>query len=577
MTTKNLIFSAILVTLSCYESVGMFADLYIRVSTEEQRQYGYSQRYQMEVLRFYCNTNLLEIGRVVYEECSARNFNRPEWNKLFFLYKSKKLLTPRILLFTKWDRFSRNTGDAYFMINQLSSLGIKAMAVEQPLDLSIPETKMMMAFYLAVPEVENERRGINIRQGLYRGSREGRYMGKPPIGYKSKVNAAGIKTIEPVQPYAHLIKIAFEELAEGVHNTSEVYRYIVTLGFDKSESCLRDALRNPTYCGKVHVVGMAECQLSYAQGLHQPIITVAIFDKAQQNMDRRRVYPRRTIANSNLPMRGQLICPSCKRILTGSGSKGRHKVYYYYHCLSSCGKRFNVDLVHKDFLRFLQSLTPNRYFADRYIATFNFFTSKSLNEDLVQQTILQNRITEQEAKITKAQSLLLSETIDPVEYKSLKQDCRQKIEVLEELIANSISDINRKNNLIIEKRDFIHHIDQLYQLLPTKEKKEFIALLFPYGLTLTPSCFIVESISPSLQVIYREKSHLGHLTSLHDHPANDSVQIDQLYEPPFIKQLIAEIMTNYTFITSKQAIDIARYFRKIINFSTLQVMEHSLE
>jgi len=37
--------------------------------------------------------------------------------------------------------------------------------IEQPLDLSIPENKMMLAFYLAAPEVENDRRGLILFSG----------------------------------------------------------------------------------------------------------------------------------------------------------------------------------------------------------------------------------------------------------------------------------------------------------------------------------------------------------------------------------------------------------------------------
>jgi site-specific DNA recombinase len=51
--------------------------------------------------------------------------------------------------FTKWDRFSRNAGDAYQMINILRKVGVEPQAIEQPLDLSVPENKMMLAFYLA--------------------------------------------------------------------------------------------------------------------------------------------------------------------------------------------------------------------------------------------------------------------------------------------------------------------------------------------------------------------------------------------------------------------------------------------
>lgn len=52
----------------------------------------------------------------------------------------------------KWDRFSRNAGDAYQMINTLRKLGVEPQAIEQPLHLSIPENKMILAFYWPIPK-----------------------------------------------------------------------------------------------------------------------------------------------------------------------------------------------------------------------------------------------------------------------------------------------------------------------------------------------------------------------------------------------------------------------------------------
>jgi hypothetical protein len=56
------------------------------------------------------------------------------------------------------------------MINTLRKLGVKPQAIEQPLDLQIPENKMMLAFYLAAPEVENDRRSLNVIHGMRRAS-----------------------------------------------------------------------------------------------------------------------------------------------------------------------------------------------------------------------------------------------------------------------------------------------------------------------------------------------------------------------------------------------------------------------
>ena len=116
------------------------ADLYIRVSTDEQADKGYSQRNQEEVLRRYCDLNSITVRKVIFEDHSAKIFNRPAWASfLKSLYRQKGQTD--LVLFTKWDRFSRNAADAYQMINTLRKLGIEPQAIEQPLDLTIPKTR----------------------------------------------------------------------------------------------------------------------------------------------------------------------------------------------------------------------------------------------------------------------------------------------------------------------------------------------------------------------------------------------------------------------------------------------------
>ena len=63
-----------------------------------------------------------------------------------------------------WDRFSRNTTDSYEMIRKLKGYGVEVQAIQQPLDLSIPETKVLLAIYLTMPHVDNERRSIKVTE-----------------------------------------------------------------------------------------------------------------------------------------------------------------------------------------------------------------------------------------------------------------------------------------------------------------------------------------------------------------------------------------------------------------------------
>jgi len=81
------------------------AYLYVRVSTDEQKRKGYSLPEQEERLLKYCRYHNIEVKGGDREDFSAKNFDRPEWKKLFLEIKSKRKEDKNIL-FIKWDRFS---------------------------------------------------------------------------------------------------------------------------------------------------------------------------------------------------------------------------------------------------------------------------------------------------------------------------------------------------------------------------------------------------------------------------------------------------------------------------------------
>lgn len=67
----------------------IIADLYIRVSTDEQAEKGYSQRDQNERLRKYCANNNISVNKVIFEDHSAKSFDRPEWKKYLIEVRKK--------------------------------------------------------------------------------------------------------------------------------------------------------------------------------------------------------------------------------------------------------------------------------------------------------------------------------------------------------------------------------------------------------------------------------------------------------------------------------------------------------
>lgn len=60
------------------------ADLYIRVSTDEQAEKGYSLRSQQEVLQKYCELNFIKIRDIFIEDYSAKTFKRPIWQNIWY-------------------------------------------------------------------------------------------------------------------------------------------------------------------------------------------------------------------------------------------------------------------------------------------------------------------------------------------------------------------------------------------------------------------------------------------------------------------------------------------------------------
>src|SRR6202012_3867006 len=144
---------------------------------------------------------------------SAKTFIHPEWQSLLANLKKKRGQID-LILFTKWDRFSRNAPDAYQMINTLKMLGIEPQAIEQPLDMEVPENKMMLAIYLTAPEIENDRRALNTFYGLRRARKEGRWTSLAPVGYINRTAPDGKKYIEPDDKQAQLMTWAFNEIAQ---------------------------------------------------------------------------------------------------------------------------------------------------------------------------------------------------------------------------------------------------------------------------------------------------------------------------------------------------------------------------
>jgi site-specific DNA recombinase len=484
------------------------ADLYIRVSTDEQAEKGFSQRNQEEMLRKYCSINQIQIRNVIYEDHSAKTFNRPQWKKFLDEVKKNKNKI-NLVLFMKWDRFSRNAGDAYQMINVLRKLGLEPQAIEQPLDLSVPENKMMLAFYLAAPEVENDRRALNTFQGLRRGKKEGRHMGMAPYGYANKVTEDGKKYIAIVPEKAVKVVWVFEQIAKNIFSTESIYQMAKERGFGISKNNLWLIIRNPLYCGKIVVPQYRDEEARLVNGQHDAIISEGLFYKVQDILDSKsRTYRPKIKTVENFPLRGFFMCPKCGQKLTGSKCKGRNKYYYYYHCDKVCKWRINSEIANKTFKVHLNKFKPLQEVKKLYSAIllegYREHTGLIINEK--KKSLEQ--IAVYEKKLTVARNLLVTEKIDAEDYHLMKIEYNAVISKLEKEIGNVDDDRENIEYLTNTGLENLLKLGDAFDGGTLADSREIIGLIFPENFTFSENKIRTARVNEIINCIYLVNNRL---------------------------------------------------------------------
>ena len=485
------------------------AILYTRVSTDEQND-GYSPADQKERLIKYCDQQGIEIVGFYHDDESGKTFDRPEYlNIIEFLKKNRG--TVELLLFIKWDRFSRNIAEAYIAIRDLRKYGIEPQAIEQPLNFEIPESKIMLAVYLATPEVDNDRRALNIFHGIRRGKKEGRWLGGCPRGYKNVRNENNRPIIVPEGGKKEaLIKEAFELFATGLYPIDTLRRKMNEKGLKISRSTFHEILRNKVYMGMVHVPAYKDEPSVWIIGQHEPLIDEKLFYSVQEILlGRKKNIPlKNSRVRDELPLRGFLICPKCGRVMTGSASTGRHgNKFFYYHCSNGCKERQKANEVNKEFLNVLHSFKANPQALELYgniIKQSLKENNSSVKLDLSTNT---KDIEKQKQRLLNARVLMLDGEITTEDYRGMKGDIES---ILNELLIKQI--LLKGGDENYDKQidycvSLMKDIDNVYKNVNTEGKQRIIGSVFPERLIFEKNKYRTPRLNKVVSLICTNNKH----------------------------------------------------------------------
>ena len=460
--------------------------LYTRVSTDEQATKGHGRDLQSEVLNKYCKLKKIEIAKEFSEDYSAKNFNRPEWKKLEIYVKANRKDIKQVL-FTKWDRFSRNLEESMKVIRKFRNWGIELNAVEQPLDMSIPTNKVMLSLFLIMPEVENDEISRRTKDGLYKATKDGAWVGRVPYGYK-RHKFGKYASLEPNKNHK-LVYDIFTEVSLGLRPSEVIRRGFKSRGYKGCKQSFYNLLKNKVYLGMTKVPEYKKDDTYWIDGLHDAIIDKVTFNKVQNVLEgRNRNAKPPSKKNEILPLRGFLECEYCGGSLTGSISKGNGGNYSYYHCRKKCKNRIpslSAELMFKN--EILESINVNENVLELYKEIIIDIQKNKFGNKTKSMNQIKIKIDETTAKIENTEDKLANDEISSEVFNRITRRYEEDLMSLkaeyEEL--KGATGISKK---MIEKAvKALKNISKFYHNGNFETKTSLLGLLIPKKLIISKS------------------------------------------------------------------------------------------
>ena len=187
----------------------MRCGVYVRVSTDDQRDNGYSIDSQLRMIKEYCEKNDYSIVDV-YNDAghSGKDLMRPEMQRLLADIKSKKIDK---LIAIKVDRLTRNNYDGFWLLNYCEEHDVKIELILEPYDVSTANGEMIFGMNLVFGQRERKEIGARTKRAMEEMALEKIHPSKAPYGYVRNKNTGHLE-IEPIE--SQVVKEIFELYAK---------------------------------------------------------------------------------------------------------------------------------------------------------------------------------------------------------------------------------------------------------------------------------------------------------------------------------------------------------------------------
>ncbi|WWU64750.1 recombinase family protein [Clostridium baratii] len=483
--------------------------IYARVSTVEQAEEGYSIDEQDRLLREYCEKQEWEIYRTYSERgISGKDIkHRPELKQMLKDSEENKF---DMVLVWKINRLSRKLADILKMVEIFEKNNVTFKSYSEPFETNTPAGKMQFQMMALIGEFERGTIAQNVKMGMLARAREGKWCGNRVLGYdivpvEGSLNKKRKETKLVInEKEAESIRLIFNEYSNGKGYkaiTSKLNRlgYKTKKGNNFSVGSIRDILTNPVYIGKVRYNVRQDWSEKrrkninpnpiIVDGIHEPIISIEIWDKAQKIMESKKGKPKR-IYDGEYPLTGILKCPVCGAgmVIMRTTNKlvdGTKKRIAYYACgnwknkgTAVCNSNaIRVDKANEYVFGKISELLSNEKMIKAIVNNINKTRRNNIEPSKERLEKIDKEIQKLKNKKHKLLEAYEDDILSKKEFQDRKQELDNIIDGLEEerqpLLVNVTDEVNEEVPYKLVK-EILQNFSKVLSNCKTREKQKML-------------------------------------------------------------------------------------------------------
>ena len=295
------------------KSANKKAALYVRVSTDAQREEGYSIDAQQEMLAAYCKSKgIAEYAFYVDGGFTGSNLDRPAMHQLIDDAKNHRI---GFVIVYKLDRISRSQKDTLYLIEDVFiPHDVAFISINESFDTSTAFGRAMIGILSVFAQLERENIRERTRMGMKERVKSGLWMGggRIPFGYDYDPQ----KGILVPNKDAQTVRRIYELYLQGY----SLARIAQIVGLKYEKLALQILTRKSN-------AGFICYNDEEYHGLHEPIISAETYQKAMDLMRERSV---RRLSTSCHLLTGIVFCGKCgAKMRYAKWGKQGFKLYCY--------------------------------------------------------------------------------------------------------------------------------------------------------------------------------------------------------------------------------------------------------